>query len=80
MRRDRGARHHHGAVWGAVRNAALVTPALAGVTTCARTSVENVNQPAGALPRPQQIVVHDFVVTPADVSLDSAVCGWRSSV
>ena len=73
MRRDSGTRHRHGAVWGVVRNAALVTLALAGVTTCARTSVEHVNRPAGVLPRPQQIVVHDFGVTPADVSLDSAV-------
>jgi hypothetical protein len=52
MRRDRGARHRHGAVWGAVRHAALVTLALTAVATCARTSVKHVNQPAGVLPRP----------------------------
>jgi hypothetical protein len=51
----------------------VVTVALAGMAACARTSVENVNVRAVGLPRPELIVVHDFGVTPGDVSLDTAV-------
>ena len=36
-------------------------------------SVENVTERAVDLPRPQLVVVHDFGVTPGDVSLDSAI-------
>jgi len=43
------------------------------VTACARTSVENVNSRAIGLLKPQIIVVHDFGVSPGDVSLDSAI-------
>jgi hypothetical protein len=56
-----------------VRNAVLVALALAGVVACARTSVENVNERAVGLPRPELVVVHDFAVTPGDVALDGAV-------
>src|SRR5262245_62080647 len=46
--------------------------ALSGVAGCARVSTEDVNVRATGLPRPQQIVVHDFGVSPAAVSLDTA--------
>lgn len=56
-----------------VRNAVLVAVALAGLAACARTSVENVNERAVGLAKPQLVVVHDFAVTPGDVALDSAI-------
>jgi hypothetical protein len=47
--------------------------ALVGLAGCARTSVENVQEvPSTQLPRPDIVIVHDFGVTPADVSLDRA--------
>ena len=75
MRQNSGARggHHNGSARRRVRNAVMVTLALAGVAACARTSVENVNVRAVGLPKPQLIVVHDFGVTPGDVALDSAI-------
>ena len=51
----------------------MVALALTGVAACARTSVENVNERAVGLPRPELVVVHDFAVTPGDVALDGAV-------
>src|SRR5438094_7094755 len=68
-----GRGHHNGSARRRVRNALMVTLALAGVAACARTSVENVNVRAVGLPKPQLIVVHDFGVTPGDVALDSAI-------
>src|SRR5215470_5597002 len=66
-------RSYHGFVRHGVRNAVLVALTLSGVAACARTSVENLNERAVGLPRPQLVVVHDFAVTPGDVALDSAV-------
>ena len=76
MRHDGMARTGNGGASGArraVRSVVVMGLALAGVTGCARTSVENVNVQAAGLPRPQVIVVHDFGVSPGDVSLDSAI-------
>lgn len=70
---EAGRGHHNGSARRRVRNALMVTLALAGVAACARTSVENVNVRAVGLPKPQLIVVHDFGVTPGDVALDSAI-------
>jgi len=48
--------------------------AFAGLAGCARTSVQDVQQASSTqLPRPDLVIVHDFGVTPADVSLDRAV-------
>ena len=57
---EAGGGHHNGSARRRVRNALMVTLALAGVAACARTSVENVNVRAVGLPKPQLIVVHDF--------------------
>ena len=76
VRHDRNAGTGNGGPSGArqvVWSAVAVGLALAGITGCARTSVENVNVQAAGLPRPQVIVVHDFGVSPGDVSLDSAI-------
>jgi hypothetical protein len=51
----------------------LVALALTAMAACARTSVENLNERAVGLPRPELVVVHDFAVTPGDVALDGAV-------
>ena len=57
-----------------VRAALLVVAApFLFAAACARTSVQSVNERAVGLPKPQIIVVHDFGVTPGDVSLDSAI-------
>ncbi len=56
-----------------VSRVVVVGLALAGMAACARTSVENVNVRTGVLPRPQAIVVYDFVVSPGDVSLNSGI-------
>ena len=55
------------------RRGVVVMGLALAVTACARTSVENVNSRAIGLPKPQLIVVHDFGVSPGDVSLDSAI-------
>src|SRR5262245_17208703 len=47
--------------------------ALVGVTSCGRTSVQNVNVRAAGLPRPQLIIVHDFGVSADAVALDTAL-------
>jgi len=76
VRHDGMARTGNGGASGlrrAVRSVVVMGLALAGVTGCARTSVENVNVQAAGLPRPQLIIVHDFGVSPGDVSLDSAI-------
>ena len=46
---------------------------LVGGAGCARTSVEGGNVRAAGTPRPQQIVVHDFSVSPDAVTADSAI-------
>ena len=51
----------------------IVGLALVGVSSCARTSVENVDVRAAGLPRPQLIVVHDFAVSADAVELDHAI-------
>ena len=56
------------AMWGVV----ALGFALAGITGCARVSTQDVNVRAVGLPRPLQIVVHDFALSPGAVSLDSA--------
>ncbi len=56
----------------AVSHGVVVGLALAGLVGCARTSVENVRVHATGIPKPQLIVVHDFVVSPDAVSLEGA--------
>src|SRR3989442_7476651 len=68
-----GRGHHNRSARRRVRNALMVTLALAGVAACARTSVENVNVRAVGLSKAQPLVVHGFGVTPGDVALDSAI-------
>jgi hypothetical protein len=51
----------------------IVGLALVGASSCARTSVENVEVRAAGLPRPQLIVVHDFAVSADAVALDAAL-------
>ena len=46
---------------------------VAVMAGCARTSVQDVQMTAPGLPRPQLIVVHDFVTSPSAVSLDRAI-------
>src|SRR3989454_4838155 len=55
----------------ALMRVVVVGLAIASWAACARTSVDNVSVRAVRLPRPQIIVVHDFGVSPGDVSLDS---------
>jgi len=50
--------------------AGLGLTAMAG---CARTSTQGQQVMATGLPRPQLIVVHDFIVSPHEVTLDSGV-------
>src|SRR5262249_57326215 len=64
---------YEGSVRRGVRNAMLLAVALTGIAACARTSVENLNERAVGLPRPQLVIVHDFAVTPGDVALDGAI-------
>lgn len=59
--------------WADVRRIVVVGLAVAGMVGCARTSVQNVTARATGLPRPQMIVVHDFGVSPGDVSLNSGI-------
>ncbi len=47
--------------------------AFAVVTACARVSTQSGNVQVVGLPRPQRIVVHDFAVSPAAVSRDTAI-------
>ena len=56
----------------APRLAALAL-AVASLAACARVSTENVDVRGVGLPRPQVIYVHDFSMSPAAVSLDSAI-------
>src|SRR5215467_12824598 len=56
-----------------VRLAGLAGLALALMAGCARTSVQDVQMTAPGLPRPQLILVHDFVTSPNAVSLDRAI-------
>ena len=58
---------------GRVVGAVVVGLALLGVSSCGRTSVENVDVRATALPRPQLVVVHDFGVSADAVALDRAL-------
>jgi hypothetical protein len=44
-----------------------------GAAGCARTSVDTVRVETARLPRPDLVVVHDFAVSPATVTLDRAV-------
>jgi hypothetical protein len=57
----------------ALTGIAVAALALAGLTGCARTSVEKVDVKAVGLPRPQLIIVHDFGVSPSAVALDTAI-------
>jgi hypothetical protein len=50
--------------------AGLGLTAMAG---CARTSTQDRQVMASALPRPQLIIVHDFIVSPHEVTLDSGI-------
>jgi Domain of unknown function (DUF4410) len=60
---------------GAVIGAVVVGLGLAVMAGCARTSIQDRQVMATGLPRPQLIVVHDFIVSPHEVTLDS---GMRS--
>src|SRR5262245_40152086 len=53
---------------------AVVGLGLAAMTGCARTSTEDrqVMAPT-SMPRPQVVVVHDFIVSPHEVTLDSGI-------
>src|SRR5262252_6523163 len=56
-----------------VHLAGLAVVALALMAGCARTSVQDVQMTAPGLPRPQLILVNDFVTSPNAVSLDRAI-------
>jgi uncharacterized protein DUF4410 len=51
----------------------MIGLALVGVSSCGRTSVQNVDVRAVGLPRPQLVIVHDFGVSAAAVALDTAI-------
>src|SRR5262249_5986641 len=53
-----------------VQVALLFVALMAG---CARTSVQDLQMTAPGLPRPQLILVHDFVTSPSAVSLDRGI-------
>lgn len=67
------AGRHDGSGRHGVPNVVFIALALIAMAACARTSVENFNEPVDVLPRPELVVVHDFAVTPGDVALDGAV-------
>jgi hypothetical protein len=54
--------------------AAGLASALA-LTGCAPTVVQSTYQRDAAMPRPEQVLVYDFAVTPADVQLDRGLGG-----
>ena len=56
----------------AIRTAAMF---LFGVLIGYRASTENIMTYGGQLPRPQRIVVYDFLSTPGDVQLQSGLGG-----
>src|SRR5215831_12474664 len=56
-----------------VRFVEVAMLAVALMAGCARTSVQDVQMTAPGLPRPQLILVHDFVTSPSAVSLDRAI-------
>jgi len=58
---------------GAGRGVLAAALALGALVGCARVSTQDVDVRAVGLPRPQQIVVHDFAVSPGAVSLDTAI-------
>jgi len=64
-----------GRVQRAVVGVVVLGLGLTAMAGCARTSTQDRQVMATGLPRPQLIVVHDFIVSPHEVTLDS---GMRS--
>ena len=54
--------------FGALAGAALILG-------CAPTQVQSTYQRDAAMPRPEQVLVYDFAVTPSDVQLDRGLAG-----
>jgi Domain of unknown function (DUF4410) len=62
-----------GRVQRAVGGVVVVALGLTAMAGCARISTQDRQVMAADLPRPQLIVVHDFIVSPHEVTLDSGI-------
>lgn len=62
-----------GRVQRAIVGVVVVGLGLTAMAGCARTSTQGPQVMPTGLPRPQLIVVHDFIVSPHEVTLDSGI-------